>query len=63
MHRSCFIAWQHRAEYVELFNSSYAALIWGNGKSTRMQEDGTLVKYDACQESELTEAGKAIIDD
>jgi hypothetical protein len=43
MHRRCFLAWEHRAAFVEKFNAAFGSRVWGNGTRHRMQLDGTIV--------------------
>jgi hypothetical protein len=42
MHQSCFTSWEHRADFVALFNASRGQLVWGNGVRQRMQADGSI---------------------
>jgi hypothetical protein len=42
MHRSCFLAWDQRAKFVEKFNRTVEAIIFGNGTYHRMEEDGSI---------------------
>src|SRR4030095_3554090 len=43
MHWSCFLAWEHRAEFVTRYNRDFGSVTWGNGTYHHMQEDGTIV--------------------
>lgn len=42
MHRSCFLAWDLRATFVERFNVSASKIVFANGTSHQMAEDGTI---------------------
>jgi hypothetical protein len=42
MHRSCFLAWDHRAEFVSKFNRSVAGITFGNGTYHHMESDGVI---------------------
>ena len=42
MHRSCFLAWDQRAKFVEKFNRTVEWITFGNGTYHRMEEDGSI---------------------
>jgi len=42
MHRQCFLAWQHRSEFVERFNSLVGPSVSGGGTRRRMHDDGSI---------------------
>ena len=42
MHRTCFVAWDHRAEFVEKYNATVGQIVWGNNTRRRMKLDGTI---------------------
>ena len=42
MHRSCFASWEHRADFVALFNATQGLVVWGDGLHQRMQADGSI---------------------
>ena len=42
MHRECFLSWEHRSEFVELYNSTVARDVWGNGTRHHMHPDGSI---------------------
>ena len=43
MHRECFLRWPLRAAFVERFNQVVGPMVFGNGTSHRMLEDGQIV--------------------
>jgi hypothetical protein len=43
MHRSCFLAWDQRAEFVRRYNETLGSRVWGNGTRHRMTPEGELV--------------------
>jgi hypothetical protein len=42
MHRSCFLAWDHRAEFVAKFNRTVEGLTFVNGTCHHMESDGVI---------------------
>jgi hypothetical protein len=42
MHRSCFLDWEHRQEFIKRFNDTRGSIIWGNGTYHHMEEDGSI---------------------
>lgn len=42
MHRACFVAWEHREEFVSLYNSTLGAKVWRNGTRHQMRPDGSI---------------------
>lgn len=42
MHRACFVAWEHRQEFVNLYNQTIGSITWGNGTYHHILEDGTI---------------------
>jgi|SRR5262249_14994726 len=43
MHRRCFLAWEHRPNFVAKYNAIAGQHVWGNGTRERMELDGTIV--------------------
>jgi hypothetical protein len=43
MHRSCFLAWEHRLAFVAKFNATVGQQVSGNRTRHRMELDGTIV--------------------
>ena len=42
MHRSCFLAWDQRANFVEKFNRTVEGITFGNGTYHHMEADGVI---------------------
>lgn len=42
MHKDCFMAWDKRAEFVQLYNDTIGKLTWGNGTYHQMGDDGQI---------------------
>ena len=42
MHRDCFVSWEHRAEFVDLYNRTIGTQVWGNGTRHHMHPDGSI---------------------
>ena len=42
MHRSCFLAWDHRAEFVAKFNRIVEGMTFGDGTYQHMESDGVI---------------------
>ena len=42
MHHSCFIEWDHRAEFVAKFNRIAGQITFGNGTYHHMESDGII---------------------
>lgn len=42
MHRSCFLAWDLRAEFVARYNQAVSHRTWGDGCYKHMSDDGTI---------------------
>jgi hypothetical protein len=47
MHRRCFLAWEHRAEFIELYNNTVGTQIWGDGTRHHMHPDGSILHVSA----------------
>lgn len=43
MHRSCFLSWEHRLQFVTLYNTTIGEIEWGNGKRHQMNERGDII--------------------
>jgi hypothetical protein len=48
MHYECFQSWPLREEFVATFNKAHNSIIWGNGKTHRMNPDGTIDTIEVC---------------
>ena len=46
MHRSCFLSWEHRADFVNLYNGTLGTYVWGNGKRHHMRDNGDITVAD-----------------
>jgi len=44
MHKQCFMNWEHRKEFVQLFNETVGKQISVNGVSFHMAEDGDIIR-------------------
>ena len=44
MHKQCFMNWEHRKEFVQLFNKTVSKQVSGSGFSHRMNDDGEIIK-------------------
>jgi hypothetical protein len=47
MHRSCFLSWEHRLEFIELFNATAGRFVFGNGTHHHMHSDGRITSEPA----------------
>ena len=43
MHKSCFLAWPHRADFVRKYNETIGAITWGVGTYHHMEDDGEIL--------------------
>jgi hypothetical protein len=43
MHKACFIDWDQRQTFVDLFNQIVGGVTWGNGTNQFMRDDGEIV--------------------
>jgi hypothetical protein len=43
MHKTCFLNWDQRQSFVDLFNQIVGGIIFGNGTSKHMRDDGAIV--------------------
>jgi hypothetical protein len=43
MHKTCFLDWDQRQTFVDLFNQIIGGITWGNGTNQFMRDDGTIV--------------------
>ena len=43
IHRSCFLEWDQRRNFVKKFNDTVGGVTFGNGTSQRMRDDGEIV--------------------
>ena len=43
MHKSCFLEWEHKREFVRRYNAIIGQITWGNGAYHHMQNDGTIL--------------------
>ncbi|HZS45299.1 MAG TPA: hypothetical protein VFC63_09380 [Blastocatellia bacterium] len=41
MHQACFLTWEHRLAFINLFNETAGKNTFGNGNYHFMQDDGT----------------------
>ena len=46
IHRDCFLTWEHRAEFVTLYNDTLGTVSWGNGKRHHMSDSGDVSLVD-----------------
>jgi hypothetical protein len=44
MHKSCFLEWDQRKNFVEKYNETVGALTFGNGTYHYMEPDGSIIK-------------------
>jgi hypothetical protein len=47
MHRACFLHWELRPVFVDMYNATAGQRLFGNGQRWRMQSDGTIVSEKA----------------
>ncbi len=40
MHKSCFLNWEYREDFIDKYNESIGKIVWGNGTFHRMETDG-----------------------
>src|SRR5215475_9390427 len=43
MHKTCFLNWDQRRAFVDLFNQIVGSVTWGNGTKHLMRDDGAIV--------------------
>src|SRR5262245_49615382 len=51
MHRACLLAWDDRTAFIARYNSIFGPMVWGNGMSDRMEEDGRITRHPADRQS------------
>ncbi len=44
MHRRCFLAWELRQRFIDMYNERVGSITWGNGTFHSMTDDGTIRK-------------------
>lgn len=42
MHRSCFLEWEQRQNFVQKYNDTVGTITWGNGTYHHMEDDGQI---------------------
>lgn len=42
MHKTCFLEWEHRENFVKKYNNSIGLITWGNGTYHHMEDDGQI---------------------
>ena len=42
MHKSCFLEWEHRQEFIRKFNNTRGTMTFGNGNYYHMEEAGSI---------------------
>ncbi|MGE0132364.1 MAG: hypothetical protein AB7U82_30140 [Blastocatellales bacterium] len=42
MHKTCFLDWEQRQAFIDLFNKTLGSIIWDNGANQFMRDDGTI---------------------
>jgi hypothetical protein len=42
MHRKCFASWEHRTEFIDLYNDTLGMQVWGDGTRHHMHPDGSI---------------------
>jgi len=42
-HKECFLAWEHREEFIKRFNDIVQPMVFGNGTYKHMEPDGEIV--------------------
>jgi hypothetical protein len=47
MHRTCFLEWDLREQFVIRFNQTAGSTVFGNGTRHHMDDDGTIVSVPA----------------
>jgi hypothetical protein len=40
IHKSCFLSWKQRQNFVKKYNETIGSIIWGNGTSHHMDDTG-----------------------
>ncbi len=40
MHKSCFLNWQHKQNFINKYNEIIGKIVWGNGTYHKMETDG-----------------------
>ena len=43
MHKTCFLNWDQRQAFVDLFNQLFGSITWGDGTNKLMRDDGAIV--------------------
>jgi hypothetical protein len=43
MHKKCFLNWDQRQAFIDLFNQTVGGVTWGNGAYKLMRDDGEIV--------------------
>lgn len=47
MHKPCFMNWEHRKEFVQLYNDTVGKTVWGNGTHHHMNDNGEIISVEA----------------
>jgi hypothetical protein len=42
MHKSCFLDWRHKEDFIKKYNETVGKIVWGNGTSHHMENDGSI---------------------
>jgi hypothetical protein len=42
MHQHCFENWEHRPDFIALYNQTMGSITWGDGRHHHMQDDGSI---------------------
>lgn len=42
MHKSCFLNWQHKRDFIKKYNETIGKIVWVNGRSNKMENDGSI---------------------
>lgn len=43
MHGTCFLSWEYRKEFIDIFNNLRGNITWGNGTYHQMKDDGEII--------------------
>jgi hypothetical protein len=42
IHKSCFLNWKHKQDFINKYNETHGKIVWGNGTYHRMETDGRI---------------------
>lgn len=42
MHKTCFLKWEHRQDFIKKYNETVGVITWGNGTYHYMEDDGEI---------------------